>query len=183
MVLAPSFRSCWSSVVGRPSRWNWEEYLTDYRNRAGTRLTPVPSPVSTERISVVGSAGPRMPAEGPALVRWTAHIGASPPQRTRERVARRMIRRHLLMLKLALMVADGVSATIVFVLRVARPVRRWRRDQLWRLIGIDLRVAAVLFGVGWVGAVVPGPVPAARTVAPPDGSPGHREGHLWSWRS
>ncbi len=64
-----------------------------------------------------------------------------------------MIRRHLLMLKLALMVADGVSATIVFV--TVSLVRFGDGDvtQLWRLIGIDLRIAALLFGVGWVGAL------------------------------
>jgi exopolysaccharide biosynthesis polyprenyl glycosylphosphotransferase len=64
-----------------------------------------------------------------------------------------MIRRHLLMLKLALMAADGVSATVVFVL--VSFVRFGDGDvtQLWRLIGIDARVAAVLFGVAWVSAL------------------------------
>jgi exopolysaccharide biosynthesis polyprenyl glycosylphosphotransferase len=64
-----------------------------------------------------------------------------------------MIRRHLLMLKLALMAADGVSATVVFV--AVSLVRFGDSDvtQLWSLIGIDLRIAALLFGVGWVGAL------------------------------
>jgi exopolysaccharide biosynthesis polyprenyl glycosylphosphotransferase len=64
-----------------------------------------------------------------------------------------MIRRHLLMLKLALMAADGVSATGVFVL--VSFVRFGDGDvtELWRSMGIDVRIAAVLFGIGWVGAL------------------------------
>lgn len=86
------------------------------------------------------------------LVGWEAH-------RSRTRlsglpgVVRRMIRRHLMVLKLALMAADGISATVVFV--VVSLVRFGDGDvaQLWRLIGIDVRIAALLFGFGWVGAL------------------------------
>jgi exopolysaccharide biosynthesis polyprenyl glycosylphosphotransferase len=64
-----------------------------------------------------------------------------------------MIRRHLMALRLALMVADGLTATLVFAL-VSR-VRFGDADmaQLWSGIGIDIRVAAALFGLAWVVAL------------------------------
>jgi exopolysaccharide biosynthesis polyprenyl glycosylphosphotransferase len=74
------------------------------------------------------------------------------PERSRG-VARRMIRRHLLMLKLALMAADGLSATIVFVIVSLVRFGDGGVTELGRPIGIDLRIAAILFGLGWVGAL------------------------------
>jgi exopolysaccharide biosynthesis polyprenyl glycosylphosphotransferase len=60
-----------------------------------------------------------------------------------------MIRRHLVMLKLALMVADWVSAAAVFGL-VSLVRFGGAPAEAWGLIGIDLRAAAVLFASGWV---------------------------------
>jgi exopolysaccharide biosynthesis polyprenyl glycosylphosphotransferase len=64
-----------------------------------------------------------------------------------------MIRRHLLMLKLALVAADWVSATIVVVLVSLARFGDGDVARLWRLFGIDLWIAALLFGLGWVGAL------------------------------
>ena len=64
-----------------------------------------------------------------------------------------MIRRHLMMLRLALMLADGVSATVVFI--VVSLVRFGEDDisAVWGLLGIEPRLAAAVFGVGWVLAL------------------------------
>jgi exopolysaccharide biosynthesis polyprenyl glycosylphosphotransferase len=68
-------------------------------------------------------------------------------------VVRRMIRRHLMMLRLLLMVADAISATSVFVL--VSLIRFGDNDVagIWGLIGIDVRIAALLFGAAWVMAL------------------------------
>ncbi len=61
-----------------------------------------------------------------------------------------MIRRHLMALRVGLMVVDGLSAIAVFLLA---SVLRWRDgdpEYLWALIGIDVRFAAVLFAITWV---------------------------------
>jgi exopolysaccharide biosynthesis polyprenyl glycosylphosphotransferase len=64
-----------------------------------------------------------------------------------------MIRRHLMALRLALVIADGVTATIVFA--VVSLVRFGDGDVvgLWGRIGIDVRIAAFLFGLCWVVAL------------------------------
>ena len=58
-----------------------------------------------------------------------------------------------MMLRLALMVADGVIATCVFVLVSLIRFGDGNVAEVWGLIGIDLRIAAVLFGIGWVAAL------------------------------
>ena len=64
-----------------------------------------------------------------------------------------MVRRHLMALKVALVIADAISATLVF--GFVSLVRFGDGDvsQLWARIGIDIRLAAVLFGLGWVAAL------------------------------
>jgi len=60
-----------------------------------------------------------------------------------------MIRRHLMTLRLALMLGDGVSAAAVFL--IISFIRFG--DGAWLAFsrrGIDLRLAAIVFGVGWV---------------------------------
>ena len=66
-----------------------------------------------------------------------------------------MIRRHLMALRLGLMVADGVSATVVFVL--VSIVRFSDGDGLdvWNRLGIDLRLASISFGIGGVLTIDP----------------------------
>jgi exopolysaccharide biosynthesis polyprenyl glycosylphosphotransferase len=68
-------------------------------------------------------------------------------------VARRMIRRHLMMLRLLLMVADAISATSIFVLVSLIRFRDSDVAEVWGLIGIDVRIAALLFGAVWVAAL------------------------------
>jgi len=64
-----------------------------------------------------------------------------------------MIRRHLMTLRLALMLGDGLTAAALFL--VVSFVRfgdgAW--IEFWRGTGIDIRVAALVFGVGWVVAL------------------------------
>lgn len=64
-----------------------------------------------------------------------------------------MIRRHLMMLRLGLMVVDASTAAIVFL--IASRARYGGADWLsiWDRLGLDLRVTAVLFGVGWVAVL------------------------------
>jgi exopolysaccharide biosynthesis polyprenyl glycosylphosphotransferase len=64
-----------------------------------------------------------------------------------------MIRRHLMALRLALMVADGVTATLVFALVSIARFGDGDLVDLWARLGIDIRVAATLFGLGWVVAL------------------------------
>ena len=65
----------------------------------------------------------------------------------------RMIRRHLMVLRLGLMVVDAFSAVVVFILVSLVRFRDGDYDALWRQIGIDIRVAAVVVGAGWVLAL------------------------------
>ena len=51
------------------------------------------------------------------------------------------------------MAADFASATVVFVAVSLLRFGDGDVTQLWRLVGVDLRIAALLFGVGWVGAL------------------------------
>ena len=64
-----------------------------------------------------------------------------------------MIRRHLMVLRLALMVADGLTATLVFALVSRARFGDGDVAELWARIGVDIRVAAVLFGFCWVAAL------------------------------
>ena len=56
-------------------------------------------------------------------------------------------------LRLGLMVADGASATVVFLLvsRIRFGDGQWLG--IWQQLGIDIRLAAALFGVAWVVAL------------------------------
>jgi exopolysaccharide biosynthesis polyprenyl glycosylphosphotransferase len=67
-----------------------------------------------------------------------------------------MIRRHLMALRVALMSVDAVSAVLVFLLAsVVRFGTDGRVTDLWLQsgIGLDIRLAAALFAVLWVGAL------------------------------
>jgi exopolysaccharide biosynthesis polyprenyl glycosylphosphotransferase len=61
-----------------------------------------------------------------------------------------MIRRHLMALRIALMLGDGVTALLVFLLVsfVRHGNSGW--TGIWARNGIDIRLAAVVFGIGWV---------------------------------
>ncbi len=66
-----------------------------------------------------------------------------------------MIRRHLMALRVALMVVDAISAVLVFLavsfIRFSDgPVNP---ADMWAQAGIDIRLGALLFGVTWVGAL------------------------------
>jgi exopolysaccharide biosynthesis polyprenyl glycosylphosphotransferase len=64
-----------------------------------------------------------------------------------------MIRRHLMVLRLALMVVDALSAAFVFALVSLVRFGDGDAAELWRQMGIDIRLAAVLFGTSWVLAL------------------------------
>jgi len=64
-----------------------------------------------------------------------------------------MIRRHLMALRVGLMLVDG-AVTVAVVLGVA--VLRFRdgdMSALWRSLGIDVRLAAVIFAIVWVAVL------------------------------
>jgi exopolysaccharide biosynthesis polyprenyl glycosylphosphotransferase len=56
-------------------------------------------------------------------------------------------------LRLGLMVADGASATIVFLLVSLARFGDGQWLGIWQRFGIDIRLAAILFGFVWVGAL------------------------------
>ncbi len=64
-----------------------------------------------------------------------------------------MIRRHLMPLRVALMVGDGLTAAAVFLLISFVRFGDGAWMTFWSRTGIDIRVAAILFGVGWVLAL------------------------------
>lgn len=64
-----------------------------------------------------------------------------------------MIRRHLMALRLALMLGDGVTAVLVFLLVSLVRFGDSETARFWQHLGIDIRVAAILFGVAWVSAL------------------------------
>ena len=64
-----------------------------------------------------------------------------------------MIRRHLMALRVALMLVDGVSAVLVFLLVSFLRFGDGISANLWQQVGVDIRLAAVLFAVAWVGAL------------------------------
>ena len=61
-----------------------------------------------------------------------------------------MIRRHLMALRLALMAGDGLSAVLVFLGVSVIRFRDGDSAELWRALGIDVRLAALLFAALWV---------------------------------
>jgi exopolysaccharide biosynthesis polyprenyl glycosylphosphotransferase len=64
-----------------------------------------------------------------------------------------MIRRHLMTLRIALMVGDGVTAVAVFLLVSIIRFGNTGWTGIWQRIGIDIRMAAIAFGIGWVVAL------------------------------
>ncbi len=56
-------------------------------------------------------------------------------------------------LRLGLMLADGASATIVFLLVSLVRFGDGQWLAIWQGFGVDIRLAAVLFGIGWVVAL------------------------------
>ena len=64
-----------------------------------------------------------------------------------------MIRRHLMALRVALMLGDGLSAVLVFLGVSFLRFRDGDPTALWRDAGIDIRLAAILFALTWVGTL------------------------------
>ncbi len=64
-----------------------------------------------------------------------------------------MIRRHLMALRLALMLADGITAVLVFLVVSLVRFGDGEAAEIWERLGIDIRLAAALFGVAWVSAL------------------------------
>jgi len=61
-----------------------------------------------------------------------------------------MIRRHLMALRVALMLGDGATAVLVFLAASFLRFRDGDPAELWQSIGIDLRLAALLFAGTWI---------------------------------
>jgi hypothetical protein len=64
-----------------------------------------------------------------------------------------MIRRHLMTLRLALMLGDGLSAAFVFLVLSYIRFGDGAWMAFWTRTGIDIRLAALIFGFGWVVAL------------------------------
>ncbi|MBA3688268.1 MAG: sugar transferase [Chloroflexi bacterium] len=64
-----------------------------------------------------------------------------------------MIRRHLMPLRVALMLGDGVTAASVFLLISFVRFGDGAWTTFWSRTGIDIRAAAIMFGIGWVIAL------------------------------
>ena len=64
-----------------------------------------------------------------------------------------MIRRHLMALRVGLMLGDGLTAVAVFLLVSALRFGDGLTGALWSRIGIDVRFAALLFAVTWVAVL------------------------------
>lgn len=64
-----------------------------------------------------------------------------------------MIRRHLMALRVGLMLGDAISAVVVFLVVSFIRWQDGNPTQLWRDLGIDIWVGAALFGVTWVAAL------------------------------
>ena len=64
-----------------------------------------------------------------------------------------MIRRHLMTLRVGLMLGDALTAVLVFLGVSFVRFRDGDVAALWAAIGIDVRVAAVLFAVTWVAVL------------------------------
>lgn len=61
-----------------------------------------------------------------------------------------MIRRHLMALRVGLMLGDGVTAILVFLAVSVFRFRDGDAAELWRAIGIDIRIAALVFAATWL---------------------------------
>jgi exopolysaccharide biosynthesis polyprenyl glycosylphosphotransferase len=61
-----------------------------------------------------------------------------------------VIRRHLMALRVGLMLGDGVTAILVFLAVSVFRFRDGDAAELWRAIGIDIRVAAFVFAATWL---------------------------------
>jgi exopolysaccharide biosynthesis polyprenyl glycosylphosphotransferase len=64
-----------------------------------------------------------------------------------------MIRRHLMALRLALMLGDGIIAAVVFLLVSFARFGNSGWTGIWTRLGIDIRLAALGFGIMWVVVV------------------------------
>jgi exopolysaccharide biosynthesis polyprenyl glycosylphosphotransferase len=64
-----------------------------------------------------------------------------------------MIRRHLMALRVALMLGDGATAALVFLLMSAVRFGKGPFAIIWSRLGIDIRLAAIAFGVVWVAVL------------------------------
>ena len=64
-----------------------------------------------------------------------------------------VIRRHLMALRLGLMAVDGATATVVFLLVSIARFGDGEWMEIWNRLGIEIRLAAVLFGLAWVAAL------------------------------
>ncbi len=64
-----------------------------------------------------------------------------------------MIRRHLMALRIALMIGDGVTGVAVFLIVSFVRFRDGDPTALWRDLGIDIRLAALMFAVTWVAVL------------------------------
>ena len=64
-----------------------------------------------------------------------------------------MIRRHMMSLRLGMMAGDWASATAVFLLASIARFGDGEWMEIWRRIGLDIRVVAALFGLAWVAVL------------------------------
>jgi exopolysaccharide biosynthesis polyprenyl glycosylphosphotransferase len=64
-----------------------------------------------------------------------------------------MIRRHLMALRVGLMVADGALAVAMFMAAAVIRFRDGNTNSLWRAIDVEPTVAAVIFAAVWVGVL------------------------------
>jgi exopolysaccharide biosynthesis polyprenyl glycosylphosphotransferase len=64
-----------------------------------------------------------------------------------------MIRRHLMALRVALMIGDGLSAYLVFLGVSILRYRDGTSTVLWDEAGVDIRLAGLVFAVTWVAAL------------------------------
>ena len=64
-----------------------------------------------------------------------------------------MIRRHLMALRVGLMLVDGVIAVLVFLAVSVLRFRDGDAGELWSAIGIDIRFAALVFAATWVAVL------------------------------
>ena len=64
-----------------------------------------------------------------------------------------VIRRHMMALRLGMVAGDWASATAVFLLASIARFGDGEWMEIWRRIGLDIRVVAALFGLAWVAAL------------------------------
>jgi hypothetical protein len=56
-------------------------------------------------------------------------------------------------LRLGLMIADGVSAAVVFLIASIARFGDGRWVQIWSDLGLDIRIVAVFFAIAWVAVL------------------------------